>query len=75
MHYHCKKFNHIRRLSQLHQIDIIIRSPRNASKIGFLKFHRRASSLLASFYFTSGYITGISTNWVTKMFWKEDWFN
>ena len=32
-------FNHICRLSQLHQSGIIIRNPRNASKIGFLKFH------------------------------------
>ena len=29
-------FNHIFRLSQFHQSGIIIRSPRNASKMGFL---------------------------------------
>ena len=33
------------RLSQLHQSGIIIRSLRNASKKGFLKFHPRVSSL------------------------------
>ena len=39
-------FNHICRLSQLHQSGIIIRSLRNASIKGFLKFHPRASSLV-----------------------------
>ena len=44
-------FNHICRLSQLHQCSIIIRSLRNASKIGFLKFYPRASlvKLVSSF--------------------------
>ena len=68
---HCKKnlayFNHFCRLFQLHQSGIIIRSPRDASKIGFLKFHTRASVIKSFFGFLIlsevlfGYINGIST--------------
>ena len=67
---HCKNIwvtSTIFWLSQLHQSGIIIRSPRNASKIGFLKFHPRALVIKSFFGFLVlsevlfGYINGIST--------------
>ena len=63
-------FNHICRLSQLHQSGIIVRSPRNGSKIGLLKFHPSAlvkliSSMRSLLWFHYWYFFH---NWVTKPF-------